>query len=396
MTIARSPARACAWPMNSPTAASPWPAPGARPSNYPVLYALGHPLVGNPGSRARARRVVGARAVAAAARRQGALERHLVRRRVPQCHRLRFRSAAHAGESQSRGHAAASSSRASLGIGEQWLLDASVTNAKSRIASTGGELRNRPEWRGGRRRALGADRGAASFRRPPPTWARRWIPRSPPATCGCDAYTRVDVSAAWQLSPRFETYLADRQSHRRAVRGVRGLRGARHRCRAPACASVSESRSPALIAHLPMNDCRLVAATRQSQLPSDSNGQFAQPGMRTPRRIACFRTVARHARRTRLVRSGRCRASQLGDRCRRRRGRATALRAHRRRAIRRLARVSSAYRHRGSFRRRRVVAENRRGIDRLQHLASDRRTAQMASDAIRRDAWTSRERKGRT
>ena len=36
-----------------------------------------------------------------------------------------------------------------LGVGEQWMLDASVTNAKSRIASTGGELRNRPEWRAG-------------------------------------------------------------------------------------------------------------------------------------------------------------------------------------------------------------------------------------------------------
>jgi outer membrane receptor protein involved in Fe transport len=36
-----------------------------------------------------------------------------------------------------------------LGVGEQWRFDGSVTNAKSRIASTGGELRNRPEWRAG-------------------------------------------------------------------------------------------------------------------------------------------------------------------------------------------------------------------------------------------------------
>ncbi|HYJ42358.1 MAG TPA: TonB-dependent receptor, partial [Steroidobacteraceae bacterium] len=36
-----------------------------------------------------------------------------------------------------------------LGVGEQWMLDASVTNAKSEIASTGGQLRNRPEWRAG-------------------------------------------------------------------------------------------------------------------------------------------------------------------------------------------------------------------------------------------------------
>ncbi|MES1263898.1 MAG: TonB-dependent receptor, partial [Peristeroidobacter soli] len=36
-----------------------------------------------------------------------------------------------------------------LDVGEQWKLDANVTNAKSRIASTGGELRNRPDWRAG-------------------------------------------------------------------------------------------------------------------------------------------------------------------------------------------------------------------------------------------------------
>jgi outer membrane cobalamin receptor len=94
-----------------------------------------------------------------------------------------------------------------LGVGEQWMLDASVTNARSRIASTGGELRNRPDWRAG----LGA----------------HWAPSvtlkfsasatyvgssfdSSIATGDVDlpAYTVVDVSAVWQLSPRLETYLA--------------------------------------------------------------------------------------------------------------------------------------------------------------------------------------------
>ena len=36
-----------------------------------------------------------------------------------------------------------------VGLSEQWKLDASLTQAKSRVASTGNELRNRPEWRGG-------------------------------------------------------------------------------------------------------------------------------------------------------------------------------------------------------------------------------------------------------
>ena len=92
-------------------------------------------------------------------------------------------------------------------MGEQWKLDGSVTNAKSRIASTGGELRNRPEWRAG--------------------FGAHWAPSeafdlaatatyvgssfdSSIATGDVDlpSYTRVDVSAVWQVSPQFQTYLA--------------------------------------------------------------------------------------------------------------------------------------------------------------------------------------------
>ena len=58
----------------------------------PSLYALGHPLVGNPDlvpERGESHEIELSQQ---SARRQGALERHVVRRRVPQCHRLRFRA----------------------------------------------------------------------------------------------------------------------------------------------------------------------------------------------------------------------------------------------------------------------------------------------------------------
>jgi vitamin B12 transporter len=91
-------------------------------------------------------------------------------------------------------------------VGERWIFDGSVTNARSRIASTGGELRNRPEWRAG----LGAHWA--------PTTALKFSASathvgssfdSSIATGDVDlsAYTTIDVSAVWKLSPRLETYL---------------------------------------------------------------------------------------------------------------------------------------------------------------------------------------------
>ena len=92
-------------------------------------------------------------------------------------------------------------------VSEQWLLDASVTNMKNTIASTGGELRNRPEWRAGAaahwaplstlRFSAAATYVGSSFDSSIATGDVRLSP-----------YTRVDVSAVWQVSPRFETYLA--------------------------------------------------------------------------------------------------------------------------------------------------------------------------------------------
>jgi hypothetical protein len=115
----------------------------------PSMYALGHPLVGNPGPRPRTRRVWEDRTCADLARRQGALERHLVRGCIPQCHRLRSGSATHAGQSQSASIRRAWKSRAGWHSPKQWQIDASVTHVESRVASTGGQLRNRPEWRAG-------------------------------------------------------------------------------------------------------------------------------------------------------------------------------------------------------------------------------------------------------
>jgi vitamin B12 transporter len=94
-----------------------------------------------------------------------------------------------------------------LGVGEQWLLDASVTNAKSRIAATGGELRNRPEWRAG----LGAHwapNAALKFSATATYVGESFDSSIATGDVDLPAYTRVDVSGVWQISPRFETYLA--------------------------------------------------------------------------------------------------------------------------------------------------------------------------------------------
>lgn len=90
---------------------------------------------------------------------------------------------------------------------DAWAFDASVTHAKNRIASTGGELRNRPEWRGG----VGAHWSPSSTLRFSATATYVGSSFDSSIATGdlrLDDYTRVDVSAVWQVSPRFETYLA--------------------------------------------------------------------------------------------------------------------------------------------------------------------------------------------
>jgi outer membrane cobalamin receptor len=94
-----------------------------------------------------------------------------------------------------------------LAVGEQWQLDLSATHMKNTIASSGAELRNRPEWRAG---------AAAHWT---PTSSVRVSAAATYVGAALDSsiatgdvrlspYTRVDVSASWQVSERFETYLA--------------------------------------------------------------------------------------------------------------------------------------------------------------------------------------------
>jgi len=94
-----------------------------------------------------------------------------------------------------------------LALTEQWQVDASVTNVESRVASTDSQLRNRPEWRAGASahwnplESLQLSAGV--------TYVGTSLDSSiATGDVRLDAYTRVDVSAVWQLSPRIETYLA--------------------------------------------------------------------------------------------------------------------------------------------------------------------------------------------
>ncbi len=92
-------------------------------------------------------------------------------------------------------------------VSETLSFDASVTNAKSRIASTGNELRNRPEWRGG----LGAHWSPVSTLRfsASATYVGSSFDSSiATGDVDLDAHTRIDVSAVWKLSEKFETWFA--------------------------------------------------------------------------------------------------------------------------------------------------------------------------------------------
>ncbi len=94
-----------------------------------------------------------------------------------------------------------------LDLDEQWKLDASVTHARSRIGGTDAELRNRPEWRAG----VGAHwkpAEALEF-----SASATYVGSSLDSSIATgdvelDGYTRVDVSASWQVSSKFEAYLA--------------------------------------------------------------------------------------------------------------------------------------------------------------------------------------------
>jgi outer membrane cobalamin receptor len=94
-----------------------------------------------------------------------------------------------------------------LSVAEKWQLDASITQAKSEVASTGNGLRNRPEWRGG----VGAHwtpTQALTF-----TATVAYVGTSLDSSIATGdvtlpSYTLVDLSASWQVSPKFEAYAA--------------------------------------------------------------------------------------------------------------------------------------------------------------------------------------------
>jgi outer membrane cobalamin receptor len=106
-------------------------------------------------------------------------------------------------------------------------FDASVTNAKNRIASTGNELRNRPEWRAGA--AAHWNPIAALKLSAAATYVGDSLDSSiATGDVRVDPYTLVDVSAAWQFSPAFEAWLAvdnltDEQYEQFVGNEVRGI-----------------------------------------------------------------------------------------------------------------------------------------------------------------------------
>jgi len=90
---------------------------------------------------------------------------------------------------------------------EEWSFDASVTQARSRIAATNAELRNRPEWRAG----AGAQRTPAKSL----TLSARanYVGSSFDSSIATGdvrlpAYTLLNVAASWVVSSTFEAWLA--------------------------------------------------------------------------------------------------------------------------------------------------------------------------------------------
>jgi vitamin B12 transporter len=172
----------------------------------PSLYALGHPLVGNPNlvpERAESREIELSQSFAGG---QG--------RWTATWFEGEFRNAIDFDSgpppmlvNRNRVDTDGVELSGYLAANDQWAFDASITNVESRIASTGGELRNRPEWRGG----VGAHwtpRETLRFTASATHVGSSFDSSIATGDVRLDAYTRLDVSAAWQVSPRLETYVA--------------------------------------------------------------------------------------------------------------------------------------------------------------------------------------------
>jgi outer membrane cobalamin receptor len=172
----------------------------------PSLYALGHPLVGNPDLAPErgesheielSQQLLGGKASWSATWFDGEFRNAIDFDPGPPP-MLVNRNRVDTDGFELAGH---------LALSEQWLVDASVTHARSRIAATDAELRNRPEWRGGLAAhwsPIAALRLSAAA-----TYVGTSLDSSiPTGDVRLDAYTRVDVSASWQASDHLEAYLA--------------------------------------------------------------------------------------------------------------------------------------------------------------------------------------------
>jgi outer membrane cobalamin receptor len=90
---------------------------------------------------------------------------------------------------------------------EQWQIDGSVTHATSEVASSGNQLRNRPEWRGG----VGAHFSPLSTLRfsASATYVGNSLDSSiATGDVRISSYTRLDASAVWQVSETFQAFVA--------------------------------------------------------------------------------------------------------------------------------------------------------------------------------------------
>jgi vitamin B12 transporter len=90
---------------------------------------------------------------------------------------------------------------------ERWQIDGSVTHATSEVASSGNQLRNRPEWRGG----VGAHFSPLSTLRfsASATYVGNSLDSSiATGDVRISSYTRLDASAVWQVSETFEAFVA--------------------------------------------------------------------------------------------------------------------------------------------------------------------------------------------
>jgi vitamin B12 transporter len=96
---------------------------------------------------------------------------------------------------------------ARVAAGEQWRFDGSVTHTQAEIAGTGVQMRNRPEWRGG----VAAHWSPVTALRFSASALHVGGSRDSSIATGdvrVDGYTRLDVTAAWRVSENFEAWVA--------------------------------------------------------------------------------------------------------------------------------------------------------------------------------------------